>query len=88
MKLLLVAAAALAVASCASISSDDLEFHSWKLQFEKSYNTSVEEAQRREIWLNNLRLVLEHNVMADQGIKSYRLGMTKFADMFLPSQMW
>ncbi|KAI4803896.1 hypothetical protein KUCAC02_025543 [Chaenocephalus aceratus] len=81
MKLLLVAAAALAVASCASISSDDLEFHAWKVQFGRSYNSPVEEAQRREIWLNNRRLVQKHNIMADQGIKSYRLGMTKFADM-------
>ncbi|KAK1894165.1 Cathepsin L2 [Dissostichus eleginoides] len=82
---LAVAAAALAVASCASISSDDLEFHAWKLKFGRSYNSRVEEAQRREIWLNNRRLVLEHNIMADQGIKSYRLGMTKFADMTLKS---
>lgn len=33
MKLLLVAAAVLAVASCASISLEDLEFHAWKLKF-------------------------------------------------------
>lgn len=33
MKLLLVVAAALAVASCASISLEDLEFHAWKLKF-------------------------------------------------------
>ncbi|KAI4879794.1 hypothetical protein NFI96_027058 [Prochilodus magdalenae] len=33
------------------------------------------------IWLNNLKLVLEHNLLADQGIKSYRLGMNHFADM-------
>ncbi|KAK5857545.1 hypothetical protein PBY51_010784 [Eleginops maclovinus] len=81
MKLLLVAAAALAVASCATISSDELEFHAWKVKFEKSYISLAEEAQRKEIWLNNRRLVLEHNIMADQGIKSYRLGMTTFADM-------
>ncbi|XP_044231409.1 cathepsin 8-like [Thunnus albacares] len=81
MKLLLVAAVVLAVASCASISPEDLEFHDWKLKFEKSYNSSSEEAHRRQIWLSNRRLVLEHNIMADQGIKSYRLGMTYFADM-------
>lgn len=47
----------------------------------KSYNSPSEEAQRRQIWLNNRKLVLVHNIMADQGIKSYRLGMTYFADM-------
>lgn len=34
MKLLLVAAAALlAVASCASVSLEEMEFHAWKLKF-------------------------------------------------------
>lgn len=33
MKLLLVVAAVLAVASCASYSLEDLEFHAWKLKF-------------------------------------------------------
>ncbi|XP_037652059.1 cathepsin L.1 [Sebastes umbrosus] len=80
MKLLLVAAA-LAVASCASISLEDLEFHAWKLKFVRSYHSPAEEAHRREIWLSNRKLVLVHNIMADQGIKSYRLGMTYFADM-------
>ncbi|CAN9502503.1 unnamed protein product [Ophioblennius macclurei] len=81
MKLLLVAAALLAVASCASISLEDLEFHAWKLKFERSYSSPAEEALRKEIWLNNRRLVVVHNMMADEGIKSYRLGMTYFADL-------
>uniref|UniRef100_A0A8C5HS83 Cathepsin L1-like n=1 Tax=Gouania willdenowi TaxID=441366 RepID=A0A8C5HS83_GOUWI len=81
MKLLLVCAAVLVVASCVSISLEDLEFHAWKLKFEKSYSSPSEEAKRREIWLTNRKLVLVHNIMADQGIKSYRLGMTYFADM-------
>ncbi|XP_028995520.1 cathepsin L.1 [Betta splendens] len=81
MKLLLIAAAALAVASCASISLEDLEFHAWKLKYGKSYNSPLEEANRRQIWITNRRLVLVHNIMADQGIKSYRLGMTFFADL-------
>lgn len=81
MKLLTVVAAFLAVASCASISLEDLEFHAWKLKFEKTYSSPSEEAHRREIWINNRKLVLVHNIMADQGIKSYRLGMSYFADM-------
>ncbi|KAK5606684.1 hypothetical protein CRENBAI_016948 [Crenichthys baileyi] len=81
MKLLLVVAAALAVASCASISLEDLEFHAWKLKFGRSYRSPAEEVKRKEIWLSNRKMVLVHNMMADQGIKSYRLGMTYFADM-------
>ncbi|XP_077436641.1 cathepsin L.1 [Vanacampus margaritifer] len=81
MKLLLLAAAFLAVASCVSISLEDLEFHAWKLKFGKSYSSPSEEFERRTIWLSNRKLVLVHNIMADQGIKSYRLGMTFFADL-------
>ncbi|XP_061651837.1 cathepsin L.1 [Phyllopteryx taeniolatus] len=81
MKLLLLAAAFLAVASCASISLEDLEFHAWKLKFGKYYSSPSEESVRKTIWLSNRRLVLVHNIMADQGIKSYRLGMTFFADL-------
>uniref|UniRef100_A0A3Q2WZB6 Cathepsin L2-like n=1 Tax=Haplochromis burtoni TaxID=8153 RepID=A0A3Q2WZB6_HAPBU len=85
MKLLLVVAAVLAVASCASISLEDLEFHAWKL---KSYHSPSEEAHRRQIWLNNRKFVLVHNILADQGLKSYRLGMTYFADMVCLLAHW
>ncbi|KAM6912126.1 cathepsin L.1 [Xenentodon cancila] len=81
MKLLLVVAAVLAVANCVSISLEDLEFHAWKLKFGRSYSSPSEESHRKQIWLNNRKLVLVHNVLADQGMKSYRLGMTYFADM-------
>ncbi|XP_024662008.1 cathepsin L-like peptidase isoform X4 [Maylandia zebra] len=81
MKLLLVVSAVLAVSSCASISLEDLEFHAWKLKFGKSYDSPSEESHRKQIWLTNRKLVLMHNILADQGFKSYRLGMTYFADM-------
>ncbi|XP_061700282.1 cathepsin L.1 [Syngnathoides biaculeatus] len=82
MKLLLpLAAAFLAVAGSASVSLEDLEFHAWKLKFGKFYSSPSEESQRKTIWMSNRRLVLVHNIMADQGIKSYRLGMTFFADL-------
>ncbi|XP_034015557.1 cathepsin L.1 [Thalassophryne amazonica] len=81
MKLLLVAVTLLAVANCASMSLEDLEFHAWKLEFGKTYSSPSEEAHRRGIWLQNRKVVLMHNIMADQGTKSYRLGMTVFADL-------
>uniref|UniRef100_H2MAW2 Cathepsin L.1 n=2 Tax=Oryzias latipes TaxID=8090 RepID=H2MAW2_ORYLA len=81
MKVLLAVAAVLAVANCASLSLEDLEFHAWRLKFGRTYSSPTEEAQRRQTWLNNRKLVLVHNILADQGIKSYRLGMTYFADM-------
>ncbi|XP_031435998.1 procathepsin L-like [Clupea harengus] len=81
MRLLIIAAASLAVVSCASLSLEDLEFHAWKLKFEKSYSSLEEEAHRKNIWLSTRRKVLTHNILADQGIKTYRMGMNQFSDM-------
>ncbi|XP_067224649.1 cathepsin L.1 isoform X1 [Chanodichthys erythropterus] len=81
MRLLVVTAAFLAVASAASLSLEDMEFHAWKMKFGKIYRSTEEESHRKMTWLSNRKLVLVHNMMADQGIKSYRLGMTYFADM-------
>ncbi|XP_066509444.1 uncharacterized protein [Hoplias malabaricus] len=81
MRMFLAVAALVAVAGAASVSLEDLEFHSWKLKFGKSYSSAEEESQRKMTWLDNRKLVLEHNLLADQGIKSYRLGLNHFADM-------
>ncbi|XP_029114147.1 cathepsin L.1 [Scleropages formosus] len=81
MRLLMVMAALVAAALSASVSLEDLEFHAWKLKFGKSYRSPAEEEQRRLTWLSNRKRVLIHNMLADQGIKTYRLGMTFFADM-------
>uniref|UniRef100_A0AAY5EJE0 Cathepsin L.1 n=1 Tax=Electrophorus electricus TaxID=8005 RepID=A0AAY5EJE0_ELEEL len=51
------------------------------VQYSKTYGSAEEESRRKETWLANRKLVLIHNMLADQGIKSYRLGMTYFADM-------
>ncbi|KAI4876595.1 hypothetical protein NFI96_034278, partial [Prochilodus magdalenae] len=81
MRVLLAFATLVVVARAASVFLEDLDFHNWKLKFGKSYGSEEEESQRKMIWLDNLKLVLEHNKLADQGNKSYRLGMNKFADM-------
>lgn len=47
----------------------------------KGYSSPAEEALRKEIWLANREVVLVHNILADQGMKSYRMDMTEFADM-------
>ncbi|XP_023698239.1 cathepsin L.1 [Paramormyrops kingsleyae] len=81
MKVLIVALALWGASYAASLSLEDLEFHAWKLQFGKVYDSPAEEAQRRLTWLSNRKLVIVHNMLADQGLKSYRLGMTFFSDM-------
>ncbi|XP_036449136.1 cathepsin L1-like [Colossoma macropomum] len=81
MRVLLTVAILVVVAGATSISLEDLEFQAWKLKFGKSYGSVEKESQRKMIWLDNHKLVLKHNILADQGIKSYRLGINRFADM-------
>ncbi|KAM9466199.1 cathepsin L-like peptidase [Clarias gariepinus] len=78
-KVLLIFTTLVALAS--TVSLEDLEFKEWKLKHGKIYKSVKEEFQRKMTWLENRKLVLKHNMLADQGIKSYRLGMTYFADM-------
>ncbi|KAI5085407.1 cathepsin L.1 precursor, partial [Silurus meridionalis] len=42
----------------------------------KIYKTVEEEYKHKMTRMENRKLVLAHNILADQGIKSYRLGMT------------
>eukprot|EP00062_Callorhinchus_milii_P010010 gi/632954425/ref/XP_007892957.1/ PREDICTED: cathepsin L1-like isoform X1 [Callorhinchus milii] len=58
----------------------DTNWQEWKAKFGKSYSPS-EEVQRVEIWLTNLKKVLEHNMLADRGLTTYRLEMNAFADL-------
>ncbi|KAJ8289483.1 hypothetical protein GJAV_G00001810 [Gymnothorax javanicus] len=81
MKLLVLLAAIFVVSNAASVSLEDLEFRAWKLKFGKVYSSSEEEDQRKLTWLSNRKYVIVHNMLADEGIKSYRLGMNYFADM-------
>ncbi|GAA6112206.1 uncharacterized protein LOC113640525, partial [Tachysurus ichikawai] len=64
MRVLIAITALMALASAASISLEDLEFHSWKLKFGKSYKSVEEEARRKMTWLENRKLVLVHNMLA------------------------
>ncbi|KAI4879793.1 hypothetical protein NFI96_027057 [Prochilodus magdalenae] len=81
MKVFLAVASLVVMAKAASVSLEDLEFDAWKLKFGKSYGSVEQESQRKVIWLDNRKQILEHNLLADQGIKSYRLGLNRFSDM-------
>ncbi|XP_069051664.1 procathepsin L-like [Lepisosteus oculatus] len=81
MKLIILSALCIGVVHSASLFLQDFEFEKWKLKHGRNYSSPVEESRRKETWLSNLKLVIEHNTLADLGLKSYRLGMTAFADM-------
>lgn len=53
----------------------------YKAHFAKVYDAK-EDAQRREQYEKNLKLISEHNALYDIGKVTYRLGLNKFSDVF------
>ncbi|GCC28364.1 hypothetical protein chiPu_0006794 [Chiloscyllium punctatum] len=70
-----------ALANALSLSIEDLEWIAWKKKFGKLYSSLKEVDYRKEIWLTNWKTVIVHNMLADQGLYNYRLGMNAFADL-------
>ncbi|XP_030078247.1 cathepsin L1 [Microcaecilia unicolor] len=68
---------------CSAVSSRflDNEWNTWKTKYGKSYANLEQERIRRENWEASRIKVLEHNQLADEGKKSFRLEMNHFADM-------
>ena len=78
MKLFIVALAFFAVAS-ASLSHDQA-WEEFKLQFKKGFRSMVDEANRKQIFLNNLEEVEKHNAKFDLGLSTYRQGINFYSD--------
>ncbi|XP_078736651.1 procathepsin L-like [Lampetra fluviatilis] len=79
--LLRVTALAALLALTQSLSVEQLEWESWKTHHGKSYESEQVESLRQQVFQSNLRLVLQSNLLADQGKVSYRLETNKFADL-------
>ncbi|KAK3094679.1 hypothetical protein FSP39_004824 [Pinctada imbricata] len=67
-----------------SISAFDVnlnnEWEKFKVEFNRNYMPS-EESIRRSIWEGHIRLIEKHNLEADLGLHTYRLGMNDFGDL-------
>ncbi|KAL3314530.1 hypothetical protein Ciccas_006852, partial [Cichlidogyrus casuarinus] len=82
MKLVLLFATLFAV-SC--LASDELELQpKWELfksEHGKNYETETENQMRHKLWLDNLRMVEEHNKRYENGEVTYYLAQNRFSDM-------
>ncbi|XP_069484925.1 cathepsin S-like [Ambystoma mexicanum] len=58
----------------------DREWQMWKSRHERNYITEEEEELRRNAWEATWHKVQNHNLLADQGKKNFRLEMNHFAD--------
>ncbi|XP_063039890.1 procathepsin L-like [Engraulis encrasicolus] len=83
MKFLVVAVVLVAAVSCASVGSVDLDktFQEWKVTNGKVYSSPEEEAMRKQIWMDNWSEAEAHNARYAQGLETWTMGMTQFADM-------
>ena len=57
------------------------EFSSWMLKYNKFYSTDAELHNRFQIFTNNKQVVLDHNLLADQGKSTFRLELNHLADL-------
>lgn len=69
-------------ASCELVSQIflDEQWEEFKQIHNKTY-TEQEESKRRSIWLQNIDIITKHNIEADNGLHSFKLGINKFTDM-------
>ncbi|CAB3254334.1 unnamed protein product [Arctia plantaginis] len=72
------------VAAANAVSFFDLikeEFHAFKLEHNKSYDSEVEDKFRMKIFAENKMRIAKHNQRFQQGLVSYELKPNKYADM-------
>ena len=81
--IILTIALAVSCASAASLFDATLDSHwaDYKLTHNKEYESLDHEAARRQTWEENLAYIRNHNIEADNGRHTYKLGMNKYGDM-------
>ncbi|KAK6190179.1 hypothetical protein SNE40_002102 [Patella caerulea] len=70
------------VAIVAAINEDlNGEWEIFTQTYSKEYASEADAQMRRLIWEDNVNFIQLHNLRADRGLHSYRLGMNAFGDM-------
>lgn len=57
------------------------EWHMWKSNHGKSYNSHMEELEKHTVWLSNKVFIEQHNINAERGFYSYKMKLNHLADM-------
>jgi len=58
-------------------------WQNFKLEHDKTYSHPTEEMVRKQVFAENLKKIEMHNYLYSKGLKSYTLGVNKYADMEL-----
>ncbi|CAG2209591.1 CTSK [Mytilus edulis] len=59
----------------------DDKWELYKINYQKAYNNSTKELERRLTWEDNLKYIQEHNSAADNGTYSYWLEVNHLSDL-------
>ncbi|PVD36390.1 hypothetical protein C0Q70_03372 [Pomacea canaliculata] len=59
----------------------DAEWETFKRNFHKVYRDSREETYRRSVFQTHLDFIRQHNLEADLGLYTFRVGVNEYADM-------
>ncbi|CAH1389743.1 unnamed protein product [Nezara viridula] len=61
--------------------NEDDEWNAYKSKYGKNYTTKEEDQLRKNIYFDNKLRIVKHNALHANGIKTYKLGINKFADL-------
>ncbi|KAJ8984233.1 hypothetical protein NQ317_007465 [Molorchus minor] len=61
--------------------SDEEQWQQFKAKYHKKYKSILHDTTRFQNFQHNLRTIEKHNEQYDKGLLSYKLGITKFADL-------
>ncbi|CAL4205809.1 unnamed protein product [Meganyctiphanes norvegica] len=71
----------LALTQAAALHQTHQEWREFKSTYTKEYASEEEEQSRFAIFLDNKRIIVEHNALYDSGEISWELGMNEFGDL-------
>jgi len=78
LRVLLVVVAVVALGAALDL---DAEWSTFKQTYAKQYRDAEEETYRRAVWKYHIDYIQKHNLEADRGLHTFRLGVNPFADM-------
>ncbi|GAB6029471.1 hypothetical protein CHUAL_005225 [Chamberlinius hualienensis] len=64
-----------------AVALKDPEWESFKSKFNRKYGSATEEAFRKKIFLNNKKLIDQHNQRFEEGKSTFKMGVNQFADL-------
>jgi len=78
---LAVFGALLALSLAAPFKSElDSHWETFKTSYNKQYN-EMQEVIRRTVWEQNLELIQEHNLLHDEGVHDFSIGINEYSDL-------